>query len=364
MTKKVIHILGAMNIGGVESWLMALLRNTEPSQIRHEIIVHTKEKAFYDEEIHQLGSKIYYCEQTNNPLQYALSLYKLFKSIKPDVVHSHVHTFSGFILMIAWLAKIKIRISHSHSDTRSKDKASSILRQIYLVFMKILISIFSTTRIAVSPLAAECLYGTKWSNKKNCSVIVCGIDHRKYNNRYKDLSMFKKLGIPTDRYIIGHVGRFAEPKNHKFLIDVFYSFHKINNKAYLVLVGDGPLKEEIQRQVYSLGIQDFVKFTGLRNDVPKIMLSIFDILLFPSLWEGLPLTLVEAQLANKRVIASENITELCDIGLITFKKLIISEWVEELQKYETGRQENFDVIKAQKFYIDNNIKILDNIYRM
>lgn len=358
MSKKVVHILGAMNAGGVEAWLMTLLRNTDKGEVNHEFIVHHKEKAFYDDEIYSLGSQIHYCQYSANPFVYALNLYRVFKKINPDVVHSHVHAFSGLVLLVAFLCGIKNRISHCHSDTRVKEKKNSLVRRCYIAFMKILISVFSKSCIAVSDLAAECLYGAKWENNKKCMVIPCGIDINRYDVMYKKPLLREDLGIPLDAFVLGHVGRFSTPKNHHFLIDVFSELRKKNDKAYLVLVGDGTLKNEIKEKVKELGIESYVIFTGLRNDVPLILLSVFDVFVFPSLWEGLPLSLVEAQYSKLNCLASDNITKECNLGGISFLKLEESLWIEALVNF---KKNNFDIID-DRFSISENIKMLNKIY--
>lgn len=331
MPKKVLHIVGSMNTGGVEAWLMTLLRNSNKQFIDNEFLVHHKEKAFYDDEIYELGSQIHYCDYSSNLVAYIFNLYRAFKEIKPDVVHSHVHTFSGIVLLVAFLCGISIRISHSHSDTRLKENYANNIRRFYLFFMRKLISVFATKRLAVSTLAAECLYGNNWNKKKNCFVVMCGIDFSKYNPIYTDNNMRKNLNLPSDAYVLGHVGRFSEPKNHDFLIDVFYKLRQNNEKVYLVLVGSGELKENIEEKVKSLNLTEYIRFMGLRRDIPVIMLSVFDILVFPSLWEGLPLTLVEAQAANLKCLISKNITTDVDCGLVKYLSLNEKIWVDELE---------------------------------
>lgn len=358
MSKKVVHVLGAMNAGGVEAWLMTLLRNTDKDLIQHEFIVHHKEKAFYDDEIYSLGSQTHYCPYSSNPLVYALNLYRTFKKVKPDVVHSHVHAFSGLVLLIAFLCGIKNRISHCHSDTRVKEKKNSLVRRCYIAFMKVLISVFSTSCIAVSDLAAECLYGAKWENNKKCRVIPCGIDINRYDVMYKKPLLREELGIPIDAFVIGHVGRFSTPKNHDFLIDVFYNVLKSKKNTYLVLVGDGLLRKEIEKKVKTLGIEKNVIFAGLRNDVPTILLSVFDIFTFPSLWEGLPLSLVEAQYSKLNCLASSNITKECNVGGITFLELKESIWIEVLTNF---KKSNFNIVD-DKFSVYRNINELHKIY--
>lgn len=352
MSKKVVHVLGAMNAGGVEAWLMTLLRHTNKELINHEFIVHHKEKAFYDDEIYSLGSQIYYCPYSSNPLIYALNLYKAFKKAKPDVVHSHVHAFSGLVLLIAYLCGIKSRISHCHSDTRKKEKNNSFIRRCYLFLMKYLISVFSTTKIAVSSLAAENLYGMNWETKKNCIVMPCGIDISKYDLKYRNIDMRKDFSLPKDAFVIGHVGRFEEPKNHQFLIDVFYAIRKKNNKAYLVLIGEGSLRIEIEEKVAALNLTPYVIFLGLRKDVPVIMLSIFDVFAFPSLWEGLGLVAVEAQAAQVYTVVSNNVPREVDIGGCKFLDLNKDLWVELL----TNKIPYLDKveIKSERFKIENH----------
>jgi len=354
MSKKVVHVLGAMNAGGVEAWLMTLLRNTDKGLINHEFIVHHKEKAFYNDEIYSLGSQIYYCPYSSNPFMYALNLYRTFKKVNPDVVHSHVHAFSGLVLLVAFLCGIKNRISHCHSDTRVKEKNNSLIRKFYFSLMKFLISIFATTRIAVSSLAAENLYGMNWKTKKNCVVIPCGIDISRYDPKYKNANMRNDFGLPEDAFVIGHVGRFEEPKNHRFLIDVFYEFRKKNGKAYLVLVGDGSLKSEIEKKIADLDLTPYVVFTGLRKDVPVIMLSVFDVFAFPSLWEGLGLVAVEAQLAGLSCLVSRTVPLEVNLGGIKYLDLDSAyEWSNEIDNLKFSGNitsyESYDIyFNAQK----------------
>ena len=352
MSKKVVHILGKMDAGGVEAWLVTLLKNTDPDQVQHEFLLQKSGQGFYDNEVLKYGGKLHYCLNNGNPIVYAINLYKAFKKIKPDVVHSHVHVFSGLVLLVAFLCGIKNRISHSHSDIRLREKNNSFIRKCYFSFMKLLIAIFATNRIAVSSLAAENLYGMQWYTKTNGVVIPCGIDISKYDLKYKNLDMRKNFGLPEDAFVVGHVGRFEEPKNHRFLIDVFYELRKKNNKAYLVLIGEGSLRIEIEEKVAALNLTPYVIFLGLRKDVPVIMLSIFDVFAFPSLWEGLGLVAVEAQVAQVYTVVSNNVPREVDIGGCKFLDLNKDLWVELL----TNKIPYLDKveIKSERFKIENH----------
>lgn len=328
MTKTVVHVLQAMNAGGVEAWLLTLLRTTNPQIIQHQFVVHDQQPGFYDDEIRRLGGKIHYCPRPSNPLRYGVSLYKIFRRIQPDVVHSHLHAFSGWVLTVAYLSRVKIRISHCHSNANAQDR--SRIYQLYFRSMQALLSLVASHRIAVSAIAAKNLYGLTWQDKSNCRVLCCAIDLQQYDVQHKDVSLRQRLGLPDKAFVMGHVGRFEPPKNHQFLIEVFEEIHQRDPNAYLVLVGEGSLKARIESQVNILNLSRYVKFLGLRQDVPVLMLSVFDVFVFPSLWEGLGLVAVEAQMAGLPVLASDRVPQEADCGHLQFMALEKSQWVKSL----------------------------------
>lgn len=342
--KKIVHILGAMNIGGIESWLMNILRVSDRSLYQHDFLVHKAEKAYFDDEIKTLGSHKYTCELSDGLFVYLFNLFFLFKKIKPNVVHSHVHDFSGLVLMVAWLAGVKIRISHSHSDTRLNDAKAGFSRKLYLKIMKLLIDQFSTSRLAVSNEAACALYGEKWKKKTNCKVIYCGINYEKFKNVDRAIDYKEPLGIPSNAKVIGHVGRLEKPKNHSFLLQILNEIRKSHSEYYLVLVGDGTLRGELEKQVHNMGLSPYVRFLGNRSDIPEIMVNLFDIFVFPSLWEGLPLTLVEAQFSGLNCLVSNNITKQCDLGNVLYLNIDdYNIWVENVLNIKlVKRNENFN----------------------
>lgn len=332
---KIIHVLGAMNIGGIESWLMNILRTSDRNLYEHDFLVHKAEKAYFDEEIKSLGSHKYVCDLSKNIFLYLFHLFFFLKKIKPDVVHSHVHDFSGLVLIIAWLAGVKTRISHSHSDTRLNEAKAGFSRKLYLKIMKKLINIFSTSCLAVSNEAACALYGENWKNKPKCKVIYCGINYEKFKNVDRTIDYRRNLEIPLNAKIIGHVGRLEKPKNHAFLLKILYELRKSHPEYYLVMVGDGTLRQDLEAQVDILGIRSYVRFLGNRSDIPEIMVNLFDIFVFPSLWEGLPLTLVEAQFANLKCLVSNQVTNECNLGSIEYLSLEnISTWINKLESCE------------------------------
>lgn len=362
--KKIIHVLGAMNIGGIESWLMNILRVSDRNLYEHDFLVHKPEKAYFDEEIKLLGSHKYICDLSKNIFIYLFCLFLFFRKIKPDVVHSHVHDFSGLVLMIAWLAGVKTRISHSHSDTRLNEAKAGFSRKLYLKIMKKLIDLFSTSCLAVSNEAACALYGEKWVNQPKCKVIYCGINYENFKNADRTINYREALGIPLNAKVIGHVGRLEKPKNHVFLLKILYEIRKSHSEYYLVLVGDGTLRQELETQVDALGIRPYVKFLGNRSDIPEIMVNLFDIFVFPSLWEGLPLTLVEAQFANLRCLVSSQVTNECNLGLIEYLSLEnISNWIYRIKCCEKA-ENNHVSYEDCKFNLKTSQKIILKEYEV
>ncbi|WP_312157518.1 glycosyltransferase family 1 protein [Acinetobacter variabilis] len=357
-SKRVVHVLGAMNAGGTEAWLMALLRNTDRTLIQHDFIVHSYEKGFYDDEIKLLGGNIYPISFSKNPIKYFFNLYNLFKKLNPDVVHSHVHVFSGLVLLVAFIAGVTNRISHSHTDLSVQQQGYNLIRRVYWKIMQKLILVFATTKIAVSQKAALNLYGENYKGQKSCLIMPCGIDLKKYDKKNKDINMRKEFGLPDDAFVLGHVGRFEESKNHDFLIDLLYEIRKVNPNVYLVLVGDGTLKEKIEKKVKNLDLEPYVIFTGLRKDVPIIMLSVFDVFLFPSFYEGLGLVAIEAQLSGLRSICSKFIPQEVDIGNCIFINLESEIWINKI--IEKEKKEKY--LHIFNFNINSNIDILGEVY--
>lgn len=357
--KKILHVLGAMNIGGIESWLMNILRVTNRNEYEHDFLVHKAEKAYFDEEIKLLGSNKYVCHLSNNLFIYIINLFFLLKKIKPDVVHSHVHDFSGLVLLVVWLAGVKIRIAHSHSDTRLNEVNASLSRVIYLKTMKKLIDIFATSCLAVSNEAACALYGEKWSKKPKYKVIYCGINYERFKSVDRTIDYRKDLGIPLNAKVIGHVGRLEKPKNHVFLLKILYEIRKLHPEYYLILVGDGTLRQELETIADGMGVRPYVKFLGNRSDIPEIMVNLFDIFVFPSLWEGLPLTLIEAQFANLKCLVSNKVTGECNLGLLKYFPVddpII--WIQKIHELVSVRiseidfqESNFNLKIAQEMII-------------
>jgi glycosyltransferase involved in cell wall biosynthesis len=303
---RILHVVGGLNRGGAETWLVRMLAHVDREKYQMDFLVHSAEPGVYDEEVQALGSRIFTCLKPSNPLRYAFNFRRTLRRYGPyDCVHSHIHHYGGYVLMLAALMGVPVRIAHSHSDTSIPDRRSSGLRRAYLSGMEVLIRHFATRQIAVSERAARSLFSESWKSDLRCSVSPLGIDLLPFAQMHDSQQIRSELGIPHEVFVVGHVGRFAEEKNHRFLVEVAEQFCRRDQKAVFLLVGDGPLRSEIEGLVFSRGLKERFIFTGVRNDVPRIMKGAMDCFLFPSVYEGLGLVLWEAQAAGLHCIVSD-----------------------------------------------------------
>lgn len=305
---RVLHVLGGLHRGGVETWLVNLVRRADRSRLAMDFLVHTEQTCAYDAEVLSLGARILHCPR-DRVLDYQRNLWRaICTPALYDVVHSHVHAYSGWVLSVATLANIPVKIVHSHSDTRKEHGGAKALRRAYLYAMGKLIRRHATAGFAASPEAGAALFGGSWGVDPRWSVLRCGIDTSLFDAPVRPL-LRAELGIRSDAFVIGHVGRFVEVKNHAFLLAIAEALAALDPAAHLLLVGDGPLRPAIERRVGQAGLSDRFTFAGQRSDVAALMVGVMDAFVLPSLFEGLPTVAVEAQAAGLPCVVSDTVLD-------------------------------------------------------
>lgn len=328
---RVAQIIGKW-LGGVESVVMNYYRNIDRNKIQFDFICDNDSTNIPYAEIESLGGKVILIPPYQKVIKYHKELKRVLKEGNYKIVHSHINTLSVFSLFAAKCAGVPVRIAHSHSTTNKKEKRKNLMKQLLRPFSKV----FATDYMCCSELAGRWLFGDKEYDKGNVYLLNNAIDLDKF--RYDETvrrEKRKELNIKDDTLVIGHVGRFVEQKNHRFLIDIFNEVHKQNENSILLLVGQGPLMEEIKEKVKSLGIEDCVKFLGQRNDINELY-QVMDLFLFPSLYEGLGMVAVEAQVSGLPCVVSTEIPEIAKVTeKITFINLEnkIEIWTEIIFKY-------------------------------
>jgi glycosyltransferase involved in cell wall biosynthesis len=208
--------------------------------------------------------------------------------------------------------------------------------------MKVMIDRFATCGIAVSTPAADSLFPKTWKSDDRWDIFQLGIDLSAFTKVINPEQLRRELGIPNEAVVIGHVGRFAEQKNHRFLVEIAAEFVKIEPKAFFVLIGGGPLRESIEQQVRACHVADRFLFLGVRGDVPVLLKGCMDAFLFPSHYEGCPVALMEAQAAGLPCLISDSIPKAaCVIDeLLEYKKLsdTAENWARTLHERVLGKK--------------------------
>lgn len=323
MVKRILHVVPNMNMGGLETFIMNVYRNINRDEFQFDFLEHYKEESYYDKEINELGGNIYHFDfrNNNNILRYIKNLNKFFKEHKEyEIIHCHMESIGALVFIIAKINGIKIRIGHAHTDFTSNDLKGIIKR-----FTSMFFKYTTTMNLACSNEAGRYLFG-----KKEFEVINNGIDIDKFEfNRTVRDNLRKEYNI-DNKFVIGHIGRMDEGKNQKFLIEVFSKYLKINKEAVLVLVGDGKQKEELVKMIKKLKIEDKVLLLGVKGNANELY-SMFDLFAFPSLYEGLGIVLIEAQINGVKTFTSKFVPRSTKISnMISYLKLDVDSWVKEI----------------------------------
>lgn len=369
---KVLQVATIMNRGGLETMLMNYYRKTDQTKVKFDFMVHRPERGAYDEEIESLGGKIYRMPPIHpgnffGKNGYFGRLRRFFDEHKEyGIVHSHLDALSCFVLSAAKTGGVPVRIAHSHST----NYASNGLRKMFKTLSRARLRKegLCTNFFACSVEAGNFLFGEDIAASGNFKVVKNAID----TGRFKfDIAVRQKirgqLGV-GEEFIIGHVGRFDFPKNHGFLIEIFYEVLKSEPNSRLLLVGDGQLRPDIENRIKELNISDKVIFTGAAPNVNEL-LSAMDVFLFPSLFEGLPVAIVEAQAAGLPIIISSEVSrEAAMTDLTTYTPLDGGAvlWAEKVLSRKNFPRSAYSGINNEKVRsvcgIEESVKWLQEFY--
>lgn len=302
---RILHVLGYFDYGGAEALVMNIFRQLDQSKITFDFVVHGDEVGALEKKAVALGSKVYRVPQYTgkNHISYRRAWKQIFED-HPEytVIHGHVRSTANIYLKIAKKYGLET-IAHSHSVS-SGTGLSAIVKNVMQRGIRNTADYF----LACSVEAGEWLFGEKVISQPNFNVMKNAIHAEKYlfNREIRD-KFRKRLGL-EDQLVIGHVGRFHEAKNHVRLINIFNQFQKEQPNSVLLLIGDGETQKVIKQEISTLELGDKVRLLGSRNDTDQL-LQAMDIFLFPSLYEGLGISVVEAQASGLPSVVSTAIPE-------------------------------------------------------
>lgn len=359
---RIAQVMGKWVGGGVEAVVMNYYRNIDKKKIQFDFIFDNDSKDIPYDEIEALGGKVILIPPYQKVLSYHKELKRVLKSGNYKIVHSHINTLSVFSLFAAKKAGVPVRIAHSHSTTNKKEWKKNLLKLV----LRPLSKKYATHYFACTEHAARWMFNDKEYENGNVYVLnnAIDLDKFKYSKKIRDEKR-KELKIKEDSFVIGHIGRFVKQKNHEMIIDIFNEIHKENKNAVLLLVGQGPLMDEIKEKVKELKLTKNVKFLGQRSDVNELYQA-FDLFLFPSLYEGLGMVLIEAQTSGLQCIAS---TEVPSIAKVTdnLEFLELDDTIEMwknviLDKQNKKRKSYVTEVKKAGYDIKTEVKKLEEKY--
>lgn len=364
---RVLHVLGGLDLGGAESFVMSLYRAIDKNAVQFDFVKHVQKKGVFEDEIVANGGRIFKCPQYTGKNHFAYCKWwnEFLKNHKEyHIIHGHVRSTAAVYLRIAKKYGITT-IAHSHS-TSNGSGFSAFIKNI----MQYPIRNIADYLFACSDEAGKWLYGKDIISKENYYTIPNGIDLDKFAfDEKKRQTMRLKLNIKPSDFVLGHVGRMVAPKNHKFLVQLFSEYHKRNKKSKLLLVGDGELFEIIKNKCNKLGLSKDVIMPGNKINTEDYYQAM-DLFVFPSLWEGLGIVAIEAQANGLPCLISENVPK--DVLLTKHIKALplksVDDWVQscnnirQLYRIKSSNEQlnNYNINKIAKqlqtFYLKQNYK--------
>lgn len=343
---KILQMIGSLEIGGSQAMIMNIYRNIDREKIQFDFIIDHTDRMDYADEIKALGGKIYTMPtfKGKNILEVKRAWNEFFKT-HPEykIIHSHVRSYASVYLSIAKKYGLKT-ISHSHNTSNGTGIASVVKKILQYPLRYIADYCFGCSEIA-----GEWLFGRKVVESDRYFMLKNAVDTKKFRYDETVRNEIRSEFNLGDEFIFGHVGRFHIQKNHEFLLEIFKAIHNVMPNSKLMLVGYGELQEDIENKIKALKLEDSVIMTGLRTDVPELLLAM-DAFLFPSKWEGLPVTLVEAQASGLHCLVSDTVTRDVEVSeLIEYLPIDkgVNVWVEKVQNADLTRKDVVcDIVKA------------------
>lgn len=359
---RVLQSLATLDRGGAEVMIMNMYKNIDRDKIQFDFVVNDRAEPYeFEEEVESLGGRIFTVPKFSgkNFVLYRKKVVELFQN-NPEWKIIHIHNTSSAMLMINIAKKYNlVTVAHAHFD---RDFIN--FRSYFQKILRVPIKNNADHLLACSKSAGAYVFNV---NKEEVRVLNNAIEIEKYifNEEIRKKKR-SELGL-RDETVLGHIGRMDIEKNHFYLLDIFRAYHKLNPKSVLLLIGEGMLKETLHEQVEAYDLVNEVKFLGVRSDINEL-LQAMDIFVFPSLFEGLPVTLIEAQAAGLPILASDRITREAQItDLINFKSVDSDpyQWAKMIDdQYLLFRNDMSEKVVEAGYDVRDTAKELEEYYSL
>lgn len=357
---KICHVIGDFVNGGVESVIYNYFSHMEQDNFEVHIIGHGIKVQACADRFSNMGFVIHnITPKSVNFLRNMSEMKGIFRENKFDVIHSHLTEWACVPMFLGWLCGVRVRVNHSHMAEKPSGLKNKIYYGIRLFFGKL----FATDYFACGEDAGRYLFGERAVKEGKVTILPNAIDFGRYHfNSVLRNKMRQELGLQQNTMAIGHVGRFFAQKNHRFLMEIFRDYHKLNQNSILLLFGDGELRNEIESQVELYGLEEAVRFMGVQQNMSD-WYQPMDVFALPSLYEGLPVVGVEAQAIGLPCLFSDQITK--EIGISTGTKFLpidkgTEPWVGALCSYKN--KNTTPVVDMERYDITKRAKYLQEFY--
>lgn len=369
---RVLHFLGDF-VGGDWTFLRQVLHRIPRDAFQMDFLLTRQTHHDFDDEIRAAGSQIFACQAPPKPQGLCLNFDALVREHGPyQVFHNHAQSTGGYAMWRARQLGIPVRIAHSHVDPHYTDRQAHLLARLYRQVMRRFLIANTTHGLGVSRLAVEAQFGPDWERDERFRVLFFGIDFAPFRAAQPREAVRQELGLPEAAWVILHTGRFHAQKNHAFLVEVAREVVKDLPQALFVLIGDGPLRPQIEQQVTAAGLDEHFRFLGFRTDVPRLM-PLGDMMLFPSLYEGLGVSLLEAQAVGMPYLTSDEVPPEVDVIPELAHRLALgaspTTWAERIRSihatgYRLANATAIERMEASVFNLDHCIQELLRVYRL
>lgn len=358
--RKILHVLTGAHTGGISTTVLNFYKELNDDNIHFDLAITKNAIGINGKQFIELGSKIYVLPpKSKRPIKYMFSLYKLLITGKYDAIHVHENLTSFVALFVGKVAGVKVRIAHAHTACEYKSLYDRTRQKLSHFFNPL----FATKLIACSTDAGKVIFGTS----KKIVVINNGVSFDRF--KYSEAIRAKiRMEIQAEnKTIIGTVGRIAKEKNQAFLLDVFSDYYKRNKDSLLVIIGDGPLKNDLYNQISALNLNSAVLMLGIKSNVEEY-LQAFDVFVLPSVFEGFPVSAAEALVSGLDVFLSETIThDLSDFSNVIYLPLDDKKvWTSALEKIHQNkdavREKKSNRCKNSMIDSSNSAQLLLNVY--